>query len=273
MTTIARIASLILLLLAGTAAAAPRADLWERWTRHGPASARTVDHGAWDALLKAHVVAGPDGIHRVRYGAFSPADRAALAGYLAALQAVPVDELARDEQRAFWINLYNALTISIVLDRYPVESIRDIRISPGMFSVGPWGLKIATVAGEPVSLDDIEHRILRPIWRDPRIHYAVNCASLGCPNLPREAFTAANAERLLGDGARAYVNHPRGARVDGGRLMVSSIYVWFREDFGGSDAGVLAHLRAHADPPLAAALAGVTRIAGDGYDWALNDAP
>lgn len=266
------VAIFLAIVMQSAAHAAPKADLWERWARHDPASTRTIDHGAWDALVKAHVVPGADGIHRVAYGRFPAADRAALAGYLAALQGTAVDGLARDEQRAFWINLYNALTVSVVLDRHPVDSIRDIRISPGLFAVGPWGKKLATVAGEALSLDDIEHRILRPVWRDPRIHYAVNCASLGCPNLPREAFTAANTERLLAEGARAYVNHPRGARVENGRLTVSSIYVWFREDFGGSDAGVIAHLRAYAAPPLAAALAGVTRIAGDTYDWSLNEA-
>ena len=85
-----------------------------------------------------------------------------------------------------------------------------------------------------MSLDDIEHRILRPIWRDPRIHYAVNCASIGCPDLFPEAITAANADAYLTRGARDYINDPRGAVVTGGRLTVSSIYKWFREDFGGT---------------------------------------
>jgi Protein of unknown function, DUF547 len=87
-----------------------------------------------------------------------------------------------------------------------VASIRDIAISPGLFSVGPWGGKLIEVEGEPLSLDDIEHRILRPIWRDPRLHYAVNCAALGCPNLRSSAFTAANADILLETAASDYVN-------------------------------------------------------------------
>jgi Protein of unknown function, DUF547 len=87
-----------------------------------------------------------------------------------------------------------------------VASIRDIAISPGLFSVGPWGRKLIEVEGEPLSLDDIEHRILRPIWRDPRLHYAVNCAALGCPNLRSSAFTAANADILLETAASDYVN-------------------------------------------------------------------
>ena len=104
---------------------------------------------------------------------------------------------SRDEQLAYWINLYNALTVKVILDHYPVKSILDIDISPGWFSIGPWGKKLVAVEGVEISLDDIEHRILRPIWRDPRIHYALNCAAVGCPNLLREAFTGATAEVLL----------------------------------------------------------------------------
>jgi hypothetical protein len=122
-----------------------------------------------------------------------------------------------------------------------------------------------------LSLDDIEHRILRPIWRDPRLHYAVNCAALGCPNLQTAAFTAANTEALLDKAARDFVNHPRGAAIVGGKLIVSSIYVWYEADFGGADRGVIAHLKRYAGPELATALAAVDRISGNRYDWGLND--
>ncbi len=248
------------------AEAAPRAELWPRWEKHDPASGVVVDHTAWERWLKAYVTAGADGIHRVAYARMTADDKARLAAYVDALVAVPVDRLNRPEQRALWINLYNALTVKTVLAHYPVKSIRDIDISPGLFSSGPWGRKLVRIAGEEVSLDDIEHRILRPIWRDPRLHYAVNCASLGCPNLPREAFTGGNTERLLDEGARAYATHPRGARIAEGRLVVSSIYVWFREDFGGSDTGVIEHLKRYG-----ARLDGRTRIERDAYDWSLND--
>ncbi len=254
------------------AEAAPKAELWPRWQAHEPASTQAVEHDAWDRFLKAYVAPAADGINRVAYGRVTNEDRLRLASYIARLAAAPVDRLGRDEQRALWINLYNALTVKTVLDHYPVNGIRDIRISPGLFSSGPWGRKLVKVAGEDISLDDIEHRILRPIWRDPRLHYALNCAALGCPNLQREAFTAANTERLLDEGARAYAGHPRGARLEGGRLIVSSIYVWFRDDFGGSDAGVIAHLKQYGAPGLIRELDGRTRIDGDAYDWALNGA-
>ena len=255
----------------GAAIAAPRARLWDRWTRHDADGAVGVDHADWSALLHSYLRPAPDGINRFAYGAVTADDRTALDGYLAGLAATPVDALNRAEQFAFWVNLYNALTVAVVLDHYPVASIRDIDISPGLFSNGPWGANLISVSGEDLSLDDIEHRILRPIWRDPRIHYAVNCAALGCPNLQPEAFTAANTERLLEDGATAFVNHPRGVTAARNRLVVSSIYVWFAEDFGDDDAGVIAHLRRYATGALPIALAGARRIADHRYDWSLND--
>jgi Protein of unknown function, DUF547 len=255
-----------------SACAAPRPDPWQRWQASDETSTASIDHAAWDRFLARHLVAGADGINRVAYRRVLPAEREALAVYLAALAGLPVTTYRRAEQLAYWINLYNALTVRVVLDHYPVASIRDIALSGGLFSRGPWRKKLMRVEGEEVSLDDIEHRILRPFWRDPRLHYALNCAALGCPNLQPRAFTAATAEVILDQAARAYVNHPRGTGIVGERLYVSSIYVWYIDDFGGNDRGVIAHLRRYAAPPLAQALASQTSIAGDNYDWALNDA-
>jgi hypothetical protein len=98
------------------------------------------------------------------------------------LTALEISGYSRPEQFAYWFNLCNALTIQVVLDHYPVESIRDIDVSPGQFADGPWKKESVTVQAEKVSLDDIEHLILRAIWIDQRIHYAVNCASVGCPD-------------------------------------------------------------------------------------------
>ena len=252
------------------ALAAPKAELWERWSASGRGA--SVDHAEWDAFLQRNVKESKDGINRVAYGSVSGADRKALAAYVEKLEAVKVTKLPRAEQRAYWTNLYNATTVKVVLDHYPTESITKINISPGLFAKGPWKKKLLTIEGEEVSLDDIEHRILRPIWKDPRTHYSVNCASLGCPNLLPHAFTAATLETMLDEAARAYVNHPRGARVDDGKLTVSSIYVWFQGDFGGNDSGVIAHLKKFADAPLAKQLKGIERIANDEYDWALNGA-
>jgi hypothetical protein len=261
----------VLMALSFASLAAPRAELWERWAASKPSKV-AIDHSAWNEFLARHVQEGKDGINRIAYAKVGAADRKALAAYLERLQAVTIRKFSRDEQRAYWINLYNAATVDVVLAHYPVESILKIDISPGLFAKGPWKKKLLKVEGEGVSLDDIEHRILRPIWKDPRTHYAVNCASLGCPNLQPRAYTAGNMDELLDAGARAYVNHERGARVEGGRLTVSSIYVWFEGDFGGGDAGVIEHLRQYAGPALKKQLAEVRRIGAHAYDWTLNDA-
>ncbi len=261
----------ILLFCSAPTLAAPKADLWDRWLAHDPRSTGTVDHKAWGRFLKAYLVHGKDGVNRLRYGRITAPDRAALDGYLTRLAAVPVSKLKRTEQRAFWINLYNAQTVSVILAHYPVKSIRDIDISPGFFSDGPWGKKLVSIENEKVSLDDIEHRILRPIWKDARVHYAVNCAAIGCPNLQDQAFTVENTDGLLTKAAREYVNHPRGVRVEKEKLVVSSIYRWFAADFGGNDGAVIAHLKRYADPPLRGQLERLSRISDHGYDWSLND--
>ena len=268
----AALAVLALALTAAPAAAQPRPEPWPRWTAHDATATRVVDHSAWERWLAAYVIAGRDGVNRVAYQAVTGADRTALEGYIAGLSTEPVSGLNRPEQMAFWINLYNALTVQVVLDHYPAASILWITISPGWFSLGPWGKKLVRVAGEALSLDDIEHRILRPVWRDARIHYAVNCASIGCPNLARRAYRGRNMEAMLDAAARAYVNHRRGAAFEADGLHVSSLYKWYAEDFGASEAAVIAHLRRYARPALARRLAGVARIAGYRYDWDLNQA-
>jgi Protein of unknown function, DUF547 len=265
--------ALALVLVAQTAGAAPKADLWPRWEKNDPANKQKIDHGAWDAFLKKYVVAPhPSGINRVNYSAVAPEDRAALANYVKSLEGVAVSSYSRAEQKAYWINLYNAKTVELILTRLPVKSIRDISISPGLFSIGPWGAKLTTVEGEKLALDDIEHRILRPIWKDNRIHYAVNCASLGCPNLQPAAFTAENTESLLERGAREFVNHPRGVSLQSGKLKVSSIYVWFQEDFGGSAEGLMEHWDKYTTGSLKDALKNYKGGLDHDYDWRLNDA-
>jgi hypothetical protein len=234
---------------------------------------------AYRELLARYVIAGPNGVNLVDYAKWkaSGADMKRLDDYLAHLQGLKPSRMDRAEAFAFWTNLYNAATLKVVLNRYPVESIRDIKSEgTSLFDFkalyGPWRTELVTVEGRNMSLDDIEHGTLRKQYDDPRVHYAVNCASIGCPNLKPTPWTAETLEADLDAAARAYVNHPRGVTVrDDGRLDVSSIYVWFQEDFGGSERGVIQHLRKYAEAGLKKKLSGSTSLAGDGYDWSLND--
>ena len=255
----------------GTLAAFPESELVAVWGASDESNPAVLDHSLWQELLDAHLKADhPSGIHLFDYAGLkgNSDHRRQLAAYLRGLAGTDPRTLARAEQMAYWINLYNALTVHVVVGRYPVDSIKQIK--SGLVNFGPWDLELIPVQGQKLTLNQIEHEILRPLWRDPRIHYAVNCASLGCPNLAREVYRSDNLERLLEQGAREYVNHPRGAQVkEESELWVSSIYDWYKSDFGGTDAGVLEHLKRYANPELAETLNGFS-VFKDTYDWSLN---
>lgn len=237
-----------------------------------PQAVMTVDHTPWKQILSRYIRTTADGVNLFAYGKVTPADRKLLRDYVAQLEATSVGQLPRDEQMAFWINLYNAKTIDVVLDHYPVKSIRDIALGGGLFTTGPWKKQVMTVGGKPLSLDNVEHDILRKQWKDPRIHYAVNCASFSCPNLADKPFTGKELDAMLDAGAKAYINHPRGVTFRNDRLVLSQIYDWYRKDFGSTDAEVIAHLARYANPDLKARLSGMRSIASYGYDWSLNEA-
>lgn len=238
-----------------------------------PAAAKSFDHAALDALLKKHVKGD-----RVDYAALQ-GDRKELDAYVERLAALPkadLDAMARDEQFAFWIDAYNAITLQTIVAHYPIKvgfklnphpknSIRQID--------GAW-TDAHVVASQKVSLDDIENKILRPTFKDPRVHAAINCASRGCPPLRAEAFTGAQLQTQLDDNMKKFL-------ADGVRnvfdtkekeLRVSKIFDWFKDDFGGKD-GVFDFLKKHAPAEQAAFLATLKAKDVDftDYDWTLND--
>ena len=257
--------TMTLMVLASATAESP-ADEFKAYSQ---GSSVTIDHSAWGTLLGIYIDdAHPSGINLFDYAAVSAADRGILDSYLNRLQQVDVAGMDKDEQMAYWINFYNALTIKVILDHYPVDSIKDISL-PGSRG-GPWKASLVTVQGVDLSLNDIEHGILRPIWGDPRIHYAVNCASIGCPNLASKPYTGENLDTMLNDAARSYVNHPRGVERDGRRLKLSSIYNWYKKDFGNRDE-LKAHLLQYADPKTAEDIRGASGSFKYDYDWDLNE--
>ena len=236
-----------------------------------PTGSASLSHGAFSKLLGQYVTMDGDGMTWVRYGAFKSGGHKALKAYVASLVATDPTSLSRREAYAYWMNLYNAVTLEVVLDRWPVTAIKQIKLGGGgLFGTGPWSKKLVTVNGVGLSLDDIEHEILRGGVGDARVHYGVNCASYSCPNLPTKAFTGANLNAMLTEGARLYVNHPRGVSVKGGRTEASKIYSWYAGDFGGKGRLKQHWLEfakgAHADAIGAASLGGFN------YDWSINNA-
>lgn len=250
---------------------AAKPDLMDEFEPSNESSVEFIGHNRWQSFLDVYLIEDSEGPNLFRYNAVSDDDRAVLDDYIASLEAVGITSYPRAEQKAYWINLYNALTIRTVLDHYPVRSIREINISPGLFSSGPWGKKLVTIEGVELSLDDIEHRIIRPIWQDNRIHYAVNCASIGCPDLWPQAFTPENMEDILEAAAANFINSPRGVFIEGGRMRVSKIYEWYDEDFGGSEEGVIEHLLQYARKPLAREINRRLGAIRTDYDWDLNE--
>ena len=239
-----------------------------------PLACLAFEHSTWDGLLKRHVVLAENGkVSRLRYSGMAQ-DRPVLKAYLERLSAVREAEFkswSRTEQMAFLINAYNAFTVEKILTRYPgIASIWDF----GRLFGNPFKDEFFLLLEGRRSLDAIEHELLRPVYRDPRVHYALNCASVGCPMLREEAYAGPRLEAQLEEQARRFLSDRGRNRLRGGRLEVSKIFDWFKEDFEPREkyfaryAGILAddaagrQLILEAKAPL--------RFLD--YDWALNDA-
>ena len=209
-----------------------------------------------------------NGINFIAYGDVTEAHHAELKTYIASLEQAGVEGLNDDEIKAFWFNVYNAKTIDIIVENYPLKSIRSL----GALNRGPWDRKVLNVKGKgEMSLNDVEHGTLREMYKEPRIHYAVNCASYGCPNLKSTVWTAANLEADLNAAAIGYINHPRGVRVENGKVIASKIFDWYKVDFGNNQAGMLEHFRKYAKGDLATQLSSATKISKFEYNWNLNE--
>jgi len=264
------IIGVLLIALTTVGFADTKKETWPIWLVFNPFVTKSIDHNAFGKFLQKYIVKSQDGINLVAYDKVSRRDRQLLRNYISRLSQVPINEFNRDEQLAYWINLYNALTIKVVLEHYPVRTIKDINISPGLFTVGPWKAKVISVNGIRVSLDDIEHRIVRPIWNDPRVHYALNCASIGCPNIASKPYRGATIDKQLDKAARGFINSLRGCQVINNKLITSKIYDWFKSDFGATDQDVIFHLSLYAGPELKKQLKSIEQITSFTYNWHLN---
>jgi hypothetical protein len=231
------------------------------WVAAAGVHAAQVDHALFASLLSRHV---KDGV--VDYKGVKD-DEAILDRYLDALAAVDPEPLSPDDQFAFYVNAYNAWTIKLILSRYPdIRSIKDL----GSLFSSPWKKNIARIDGNLMTLDQIEHDILRKRFKDPRVHFAVNCASKSCPPLQGEPFTGSRLNDQLNQAAQAFINAPRFNRLEGDTLWVSKIFDWFSEDFQG---GVVAYFIQFADAPLSDQLVKNKeriKVKYLDYDWSLN---
>lgn len=250
----------------------PKSKLHNKiWTKHNAGSKIVVDHSAWDAFLGKYIKTTGQGVNLVAYGRVSGADKAALGNYLKSLQSVDVTKLNRNEQYAYWLNLYNASTVGVALKHYPLKSIRDIKKNK-LDIYGPFNDTVAVVNGKKLTLNKIESGIVRPIWNDPLLHYGFNCAAITCPNLVKTAYKGATVRSQLANAAKAYVNSPRGIAFKDGKITASKIYFWYEDDFGGSEAAILKHINRYANADLKARLKGTKTVDKYVYDWSLNDA-
>jgi len=223
----------------------------------------TADPSLFGELLKRYVNNG-----EVDYQGFKN-EEASLDKYLKILENTNVKGLSREEQFAFYVNSYNAWTIKLILGAYPgIKSIKDL----GNIFKTPWQKKIVRINGEVITLDDVEHKILRSQFKDPRVHFAVNCASKSCPPLISEPYSGSKLNQQLDHSTRAFVNDPKSNYLKGNKLYVSKIFKWFPEDFDDEIVGFfLLYAEADLKKELEARKDKI-KIKYLHYDWSLNGA-
>jgi hypothetical protein len=227
-----------------------------------PARAETtVDNTLYAELLHKYVKNGV-----VDYQGFKK-EEAKLDQYLKILEETEPKALSRNEQFAFYINAYNAWTIKLILSDYPgVQSIKDL----GSLFKSPWKKKIARIDGDVVTLDNIEHDTLRPRFKDPRIHFAVNCASKSCPPLRSEPYRGAVLDQQLTEMTKNFINDPQYNRLQGNTLHVSSIFKWYSEDFNDDIVGFFKKYAKGDFKERLNKQGGDIEVEYLDYDWSLN---
>ena len=220
-----------------------------------------VQHGEWDALVKKHVA--QDGM--VDYAGFVK-DKKALQHYVDYLSThQPSAKWSKNEKLAYWINAYNAFTVKLIVDHYPVKSIKDIKKGiPFVNSV--WDIPFIPMGKEKIDLNYIEHSILRKEFKDPRIHAAINCASFSCPLLRNEAYTAHQIDGQLEDAMRKFINDPQRNQIEKSSVKISKIFSWFSGDFKLNGASVIDYLNKYAKKSIDHN----AKMDYLDYDWDLN---
>ncbi len=221
-----------------------------------------IEHAIWDRLLKKHV----DNAGLVDYKGFKK-DEAQLKKYLDLLSSnAPGSKWSKDEKLAYWINAYNAYTVQLILDHYPLKSIKDIGSSIKIpFVNTPWDVKFIEIGGKKMDLNNIEHGIIRKDFNEPRIHFAVVCAAMSCPPLRNEAYTASKLDKQLDDQGKKFLNNPRLNKVTKDKAEISKIMDWYGGDFK-KKMSIKDWVNKYADTNLQS-----DKITYNDYNWALNE--
>jgi len=222
---------------------------------------KVPSHQQWEMLLKKHV----NNTGLVNYKGFQK-DKAALDNYLKLLSDnEPKSNWSESDQMAYWINAYNAFTIQLILNNYPVKSIKDI--AGKIYKINtPWDIKFITIGGKKYDLNNIEHGILRKRFNDPRIHFALVCASVSCPRLCNEAYTGAKLNAQLEDAGKEFLNDNSKNKITASKAELSKYFSWYKGDFT-KNGSLVAYINKYSQTKINAQ----TKISFIDYNWGLNE--
>ncbi len=239
------------------------------WDDHEAASLIDLDHSAFEQILQKYVVSDhPSGIARFDYDSVSDADFSKLSDYLDYLQLMEPRQLSLAEAKAYWLNLHNAATLHMVIETYMDGSVTKVK-ARGL-SARKWRRNIITIAEQKLSLDDILNGVIRPMYNDRRIHYAVFFCTLGGPDMPTTVFNGENNEELLDRFEAEFLSKSRALRIDSGELVVSQMFEDYDTDFATDKFNLISYFKEKAPEPLAETLSPALKVSFE-YDWSLND--
>lgn len=246
-----------------TANAAPKAKLIKFWDDREESSNLKVDYSAWNEILEKYVVEGnsPD-INRFNYAEVTEGDRVKLGSFLNYLQSMEPRQLNSLEQKAYWLNLFNAALIKEVIDKKVKRTVRAL-------GSRLWRGNKLDISTQKTSLDDIEHGVLRPIFKDPRIHFSIVGGSVGSGEIQATAFTATNVEQMLEENAVKFINHPRGVLIENDEITISTIFKWYKTDFGENADEVRQYLLTYLEDDKKTVFESIQKMRYD-YDWSIN---
>jgi hypothetical protein len=258
-----------LVVSSATLSAAPDKKYSNQWVAYDPLSTKKIKYPAWKQFLNNYTLKKNGQVY-VQYHQVTQKHQKRLKQGIERLTDISINRYNRQQQLAYWINLYNMETIHQVLKHYPVDSIKDI--NKGYFSSGPWDKKVVKVNEHKLTLNEIEHGIIRPVWNDPRIHAAVNCASMSCPNLLQTPYRGSKINKQLNNAFDRFVNSKKGVKFDKNDIYLSKIFEWYGQDFGPNTHDMKRFISYYLDSKhKSEKLLKSASIQYMNYDWSLNE--